>query len=82
MTSIFRRKEEDEKLNASGIHVEWRTVDVRTKDPKGIDGLPGPGTNTALRDFQQEHDLPTSNVIDEQLLSFMKEKIEALDKTE
>jgi hypothetical protein len=51
-------------------------------DPKGIDGLPGPGTNAALRDFQEDHDLQASSVIDEQLLSFMKEKIEALDKTE
>lgn len=34
LTSIFRTKAEDDALNASGIHVEWRAVDVRTKDKK------------------------------------------------
>jgi hypothetical protein len=32
LTSIFRTKEEDAALQASGIHVEWRAVDVRIKD--------------------------------------------------
>ncbi len=34
ITSIFRTKAEDAALHASGIHVEWRAVDVRSK---GID---------------------------------------------
>lgn len=32
ITSIFRTKAEDAALHASGIHSEWRAVDVRTKD--------------------------------------------------
>jgi hypothetical protein len=51
-------------------------------DPKGIDGLPGLGTAAALRDFQADHDLPVNSAVNEELLSFMKEKIKALDKTE
>lgn len=31
ITSIFRSPQEDAALNASGIHVAWRAVDVRTK---------------------------------------------------
>jgi hypothetical protein len=34
ITSIFRSKAEDAALHASGIHVEWRAVDVRSR---GID---------------------------------------------
>jgi hypothetical protein len=30
ITSIFRTKAEDAALHASGIHVEWRAVDVRS----------------------------------------------------
>lgn len=32
ITSIHRTKAEDDALHASGIHVEWRAVDVRTND--------------------------------------------------
>jgi hypothetical protein len=49
-------------------------------DPKGIDGLPGRGTNAALQAFQEENDLPLSTEVDGNLLSAMKEKIKALDK--
>lgn len=31
ITSIFRTAAEDAALNASGIHVGWRAVDVRTR---------------------------------------------------
>jgi hypothetical protein len=31
ITSIFRTAAEDAALNASGIHVSWRAVDVRTR---------------------------------------------------
>ena len=31
VTSIFRTQAEDNALNASGIHVDWRAVDVRTR---------------------------------------------------
>jgi hypothetical protein len=31
ITSIFRTRAEDAALNASGIHVDWRAVDVRTR---------------------------------------------------
>ena len=31
ITSIFRTPAEDAALNASGIHVDWRAVDVRTR---------------------------------------------------
>lgn len=31
LTSIYRTKAEDAALNASGIHVYWRAVDVRIK---------------------------------------------------
>lgn len=31
ITSIFRTAAEDAALNASGIHVDWRAVDVRTR---------------------------------------------------
>lgn len=37
ITSIFRNAEEDAALNASGIHVVWRAVDVRTRgQPKAV----------------------------------------------
>jgi hypothetical protein len=41
LTSIFRTQAEDDALNASGIHVEWRAVDVRTKGQtnEAIDNL-------------------------------------------
>ncbi len=32
ITSIHRTAEEDAALHASGIHVDWRAVDVRTHD--------------------------------------------------
>lgn len=32
ITSIHRTKAEDDALHASGIHVEWRAVDIRTND--------------------------------------------------
>lgn len=31
ITSIFRSQAEERALNASGIHVDWRAVDVRTR---------------------------------------------------
>jgi hypothetical protein len=31
ITSIFRTPQEDAALHASGIHVDWRAVDVRTR---------------------------------------------------
>ena len=31
LTSIYRTPEEDAALEASGIHCEWRAVDVRTR---------------------------------------------------
>ena len=34
VTSIFRTKAEDAALHASGLHVEWRAVDIRSR---GID---------------------------------------------
>lgn len=38
ITSIFRTKAEDAALHASGIHVEFRAVDIRTKnqDPAAV----------------------------------------------
>jgi hypothetical protein len=32
ITSIYRTPAEDAALNASGIHVDWRAVDVRTRE--------------------------------------------------
>ena len=34
ITSIHRTPAEDAALNASGIHVDWRAVDVRTRGQK------------------------------------------------
>src|SRR5215203_3493208 len=35
ITSIFRTPAEDAALHASGIHVDWRAVDVRTRGQSG-----------------------------------------------
>src|SRR5215216_4099443 len=35
ITSIFRTPAEDAALHASGIHVDWRAVDVRTRGLSG-----------------------------------------------
>lgn len=39
--SIHRTSEEDAALNASGIHVEWRAIDVRIRDqsPQSVDDV-------------------------------------------
>jgi len=34
ITSIHRTPAEDAALHASGIHIEWRAVDMRTRDQK------------------------------------------------
>ncbi len=41
LTSIWRSPEEDRALGASGIHGEWRAVDVRTRDvpPEAIEDV-------------------------------------------
>lgn len=63
----------DLKIRAAQIYLTFLNY-----DPKGIDGLPGRGTNAALQTFREDNDLPASSKIDDRLLSIMKEKVKAL----
>ena len=58
----------------------WRAAQLYLRfagfDPGPVDGRPGSLTKTALRQFQQRHDLPPTGMVDDATLSALQPSVQ------